>query len=225
VFARDPDALLDLTELEITDGLRRQQEDKAACKVIYEWLCRFNKQDTVSEDDRFSAAAPRDTAQRELPEQSFKLMMQETEKVKATVRARTAWRIEGTFREFPKQAPLNLWFDYPIHRADEDEVLKDAAYEGDGSDKNQKMLRGRKNQVKEQKTQSISEFDIAFENIQVDGVASAIDIAKELGKTPDRIKTIFGNGEKADEEYKKYYEKIRGQDGKAYIKRKGTDTE
>ena len=33
VFARDPDALLDLIELDITDGIRKQQEDKAQCEI------------------------------------------------------------------------------------------------------------------------------------------------------------------------------------------------
>lgn len=224
VFARDPDALLDLTELEITDGLRRQQEDKAACSVMYEWLCRFNKQDTVSEDDRFSAAVMRDTAQRELPEQSFKLMMQDVEKAKSIVRTRTAWRIEGTFREFPKLPPLNLWFDYPVHRADEEGVLKDAGYEGAPEPPWVQAQKNRQKQAKEKKIQSISEFDIAFENVQVDGVASISDIAEKLGKTTEHFKTIFGNGKKADKEYKKSYEKFLGQDGKAYVKRKEANT-
>ena len=185
VFARDPDALLDLTELEITDGLRRQQEDKAACKIIYEWLCRFNKQDTVSEDDRFSAAVLRDTAQRELPEQSFKLMMQDVEKAKSIVRTRTAWRIEGTFREFPKLPPLNLWFDYPVHRADEEGVLKDARFEGE-YDPRQNL--GRKKSKAALKSERGTDIEIAFEGQQDNGVASIKDMAESSGKSEDTIR-------------------------------------
>ena len=185
VFARDPDALLDLTELEITDGLRKQQEDKAACKVIYEWLCRFNKQDTVSEDDRFSAAVLRDTAQRELPEQSFKLMMQDVEKAKSIVRTRTAWRIEGTFREFPKLPPLNLWFDYPVHRADEEGVLKDARFEGE-YDPRQNL--SRKKSKAALKSERGTDIEIAFEGQQDNGVASIKDMAESSGKSEDTIR-------------------------------------
>ncbi|MBQ9000511.1 MAG: hypothetical protein IJ087_01505, partial [Eggerthellaceae bacterium] len=29
-----------------------------------------------------------------------------------------AWRIEGTLREFPKFAPVNAWFDWPLHVVD-----------------------------------------------------------------------------------------------------------
>ena len=189
VFARDPDALLDLTELEITDGLRRQQEDKAVCKVIYGWLCRFNKQDTVSEDDRFSAAVMRDTAQRELPEQSFKLMMQDVEKAKSIVRSRTAWRIEGTFREFPKLPPLDLWFDYPVHRADMEGVLKDAGFEGEHDPK--KNL-GQKKTKEEKKDERISSIEIAFEScVGEDGTTTVKELMKAIGKSDDTVRSYL----------------------------------
>ena len=224
VFARDPDALLDLTELEITESLRKQQEDKAACSVIYDWLGRFGYAGDVSQDDKVTPSAMQQIAHDKLQSASYSLMMQDIDKAKTAVRARTAWRIEGTFREFPKLPPLNLWFDYPIHRADEDEVLKDAGYEGAPEPPWVQAQKNRQKQAKEKKIQSISEFDIAFENVQVDGVASISDIAEKLGKTAEHFKTIFGNGKKADKEYKKSYEKFLGQDGKAYVKRKEADT-
>ena len=224
VFARDPDALLDLTELEITESLRKQQEDKAACSVIYEWLARFGFAQDVSQDDRVTLSAMQQIAHDKLQSASYTLMMQDIDKAKAAVRARTAWRIEGTFREFPKLPPLNLWFDYPIHRADEEGVLKDAEFEGASEPPWVQAQKNRQKQAKEKKIQSISEFDIAFENVQVDGVASISDIAEKLGKTAEHFKTIFGNGKKADKEYKKSYEKFLGQDGKAYVKRKEADT-
>ena len=55
--------------------------------------------------------------------------MQETEKARKGVRSRTAWRIDGTLREFAKFPPVNLWFDYPVHKVDATEILKDAAEE------------------------------------------------------------------------------------------------
>ena len=60
---------------------------------------------------------------------SYKLMMTDIAKAKLAVRNRTAWRIEGTLREFPKFAPLNMWFDYPVHREDTVGVLKDCEVE------------------------------------------------------------------------------------------------
>ena len=44
---------------------------------------------------------------------------------------RTAWRIEGTLREFAPFEPVNVWFDYPLHKADDEGVLADAKAESD----------------------------------------------------------------------------------------------
>lgn len=133
VFARDPDALLDLTELEITDNLIKQQEDTATCKVCENWLRRFypNIDEICSQDDLVTPSKMLETAHKSLQPASYKLMNEDIETAKETVRNRTAWRIEGTLREFPKFKPLNLWFDYPVHRADEVGVLKDCGFEGD----------------------------------------------------------------------------------------------
>mgnify|MGYP006964172824 CR=1 FL=1 len=43
----------------------------------------------------------------------------------AVANTKTAWRIDGTLREFPKFKPVNLWFDYPIHHTDQSGVLDD----------------------------------------------------------------------------------------------------
>jgi RecA-family ATPase len=225
VFARDPDALLDLTELEITESLRKQQEDKAACSVIYEWLARFGFAQDISQDDRVTLSAMQQIAHDKLQSASYTLMMQDIDKAKATVRARTAWRIEGTFREFPKLPPLNLWFDYPIHRADEDEVLKDAEFEGASEPPWKQAQKNRQKQAKEQKIQSLSEFDIAFENaVDENGLAKIDVIAESLGTTSDYIKKKFGNGKQSDKEYKQRYEKVIDEDNRrAYLKRKNED--
>ena len=35
----------------------------------------------------------------------------------------TAWRLESNLREFENIEPLNFWFEYPIHRVDEEGIL------------------------------------------------------------------------------------------------------
>ena len=50
---------------------------------------------------------------------------------RTAMQGRTAWRIEGTLREFPKFAPVNLWFDYPVHHVDNIGVLADVEPDGD----------------------------------------------------------------------------------------------
>jgi RecA-family ATPase len=187
VFARDPDALLDLTELEITESLRKQQEDKAACSVIYDWLGRFGYAGDVSQDDRVTLSAMQQIAHDKLQSASYSLMMQDIDKAKAAVRARTAWRIEGTFREFPKLPPLNLWFDYPIHRADEDEVLKDAGYEGAG-DRQDKAKAGRSRQAKEHNLSTVEKFVDAYNKLYIDEPPTMQEIATLLATPVNTVR-------------------------------------
>ena len=43
VFARDPDALLDLIELEVTEPLLKQETNKAVCKKCTDYLIKYVK--------------------------------------------------------------------------------------------------------------------------------------------------------------------------------------
>lgn len=87
VFARDPDAILDMIQLTVKD--ERSQLEKQV--------------------DKNTGHTPA-----------------------------TAWRIAGTLREFPSFAPVNIWFDYPIHLKDKSGVLRFAVEEGSLEDVRQK---------------------------------------------------------------------------------------
>src|SRR5699024_4194610 len=56
VFARDPDAMLDMTELEPTDAIREQLRNRAACAAYKEALDRRGLQDTYTREDALSRA-------------------------------------------------------------------------------------------------------------------------------------------------------------------------
>ena len=223
VFARDPDALLDLTQLEVTDALRKQQEDKQTCRIAEEWLHRFVADsafdELVSQDDRVTPSRMLDIAHGALHPNSYRLMNEDIERAKGTLMSRTAWRIEGTLREFASFKPLDLWFDYPIHISDADGVLQDAGYEGDIVPYKE-ATRARKKKAKDDKLSALDSFEIAFSGAENDGIAAIDDIAQDCGKSPDYIKKLFGNGKKGDAEYQKRYEKFIGDDGRAYLKRR-----
>ena len=82
VFARDPDAIVDLTELDPGNALDKYRE--------------------------FIPGAS-ETA--------------------------TAWEMTATLREFPPMRAQRLWFDYPIHRLDDKNLLAEAKYSSTGSGK------------------------------------------------------------------------------------------
>lgn len=129
VFARDPDALLDMSELPLNDSIIKQLENNAVCKICIKWLDRFGKLSEVSQDDMCSEVQMRDIAYKCLPEQTFKRLMEEVETARKDVQSRTAWRIDGTLREFSKFPPVDLWFDYPVHIVDDTGILKDVSDE------------------------------------------------------------------------------------------------
>lgn len=116
VFARDPDALLDLIELEVSDDLRVQMENNAVCRVCGAALEAAGKSDEVSQDDLCSQRAAMDACRRLLSGVDYNHLLDRIADTRKEVQARTAWRIEGTLREFPKFPPVNLWFEFPVHR-------------------------------------------------------------------------------------------------------------
>lgn len=132
VFARDPDAMMDLIELEVTDAMRAQEENKAVCAICDQALTNKvkNWEESVSQDAQCSQHEMLQAASKMLTREDYNTLAGQVDAVKANIKQRTAWRIEGTLREFPKFAPVNMWFDYPIHRID-DGCLKDAGAEGE----------------------------------------------------------------------------------------------
>lgn len=183
VFSRDPDALLDLTELEITESLFIQQENAEICEAAKGWISRFHKLDEVcSQDDTLSAKAMVEIARKTLTDRSFMLMMQDVDKAKKAVRARRAWRVEGTLREFKALAPVNLWFSYPVHILDESDVLGDCEFDGDRNSKNSPYGKNfsKKKSKEEKKEERLEALETAFSGVQEDGKAEIKDIAEYL---------------------------------------------
>lgn len=139
VFARDPDVILDLIELPVNDEPYDQLETEAICKVYQQAIQKYAPQyDAIGLDDRFSQKQMSHhlmSAVSQLPNsqtilQQVEAMKQQTIKV---VHQETAWRLEGTLREFPRFDPINAWFRYPVHVLDES--LQDIQLEEDPREK------------------------------------------------------------------------------------------
>lgn len=187
VFARDPDALLDLTELELNENLIKQQQDEAICNIAYNWLERFNKDMYVSQDDRVTPSAIMKLAEDNLQRKSFVLMLKEIERIKRAILNRTAWRIEGTLREFPKFAPLNAWFDYPIHKKDSSGVLKDCEVDGESANWKKNFSKKRSNQERRQERKE--SIETAFSGVEENGKCRLSDLAEYLAITEKSVRS------------------------------------
>ncbi|MGN0114173.1 MAG: DNA primase, partial [Acutalibacteraceae bacterium] len=190
VFARDPDALLDLIELDITDNLRKSETDKAICRLCEKALINvgYSIDEIASLDDLCSASTMTRLAREKLEfiaYNDYKKLLSDIEVAKKAVQSRTAWRIEGTLREFPKFEPINLWFDYPTHRIDDVGVLKDIQPESDSTWK-QNFAKRKTNEQRSSERKEI--IMTAFNACNMDGKVTVNDLAEYLGTTEKTVR-------------------------------------
>ncbi len=192
VFARDPDALLDMIELQQTDALRQQQEDAHVCAALEEVMAKLGPagwEDIISDDDRVTAKRFVDGARALLDRKGEAVMLEAVYRARQAAKAKTAWRIEGTLREFPRFDPLNLWFDYPIHKSDESGVLGDAVPEGEPANNwGGKGADRRKKTPEERKQERRAALDEAFEACNMGGDVALNDIAEFMGVTEKTVR-------------------------------------
>ena len=188
VFARDPDALLDYIELDLTDDLIKQEENKAVCEACESWLKAKYKgwEEEVSQDDLCSEGAMLTITHRLLGEKWYPALVNDTEAARQKVRQKTAWRIDGTLREFPKFKPVNLWFDYPTHSIDDVGSLKDVESEGEKPPW-KKAIAKRKPKEKKEKDRKNS-VEIAFENCNFGDKVTTEDLAKYMDVTEKTVR-------------------------------------
>ena len=108
VFARDTDALLDMVELEISAELRNQLKRDKLCAAY----CDYFGEENIPDQEKTNTDCLERRAKTWKEKSDLRIMRTEIEK---TIDAMTAWRVEGTLREFPGFLPINMWFSYPVH--------------------------------------------------------------------------------------------------------------
>lgn len=166
VFARDPDALLDLIELEQPESLQKQETSKKVCRRCLEWLEHYGFADEASDDDRCSEKEMLDICRRTLRRDCYETIIREVNEIRDHAKERTAWRLEGTLREFPKFPPVNMWFEYPIHTVDQVGVLKDIQPEEE-KPAWQRAMEKRKDPA-DKKKERLRSLDMAYEALMTD---------------------------------------------------------
>lgn len=190
VFARDPDALLDMTELIPTEAIRKQLENRAACAACAAELDRRGLSDVYTRDDACSRAKMLELCRQQIAPAQLPALDRAIDAACAAARARTAWRIEGTLREFARFDPVNLWFDYPVHRLDTgllEDLNPESAMQalgragaarrwGDGSGQEATAQKSRR------------QLEEAFEASMQDGRVTLYAMAEYLNLKPETVK-------------------------------------
>lgn len=95
----------------------------------------------------------------------------------------TAWRIEGTLREFKAFEPLNLWFEYPVHKIDDTGFLAGLtpSIEKDPWKKSQETRQKRKESKKQQ-------LESAYNACLINGSVTVADMANYMDTTERTIR-------------------------------------
>lgn len=188
VFARDPDAMLDMTELVPTDAIREQLHNKAACRVIKAMLDKRGHADAYGLDDTLSRHRMLTIAKEKLGLADLRAIDAEVAAAEKKADGMTAWRIEGTLREFARFDPVNLWFDYPVHKPDTgllEDLQPDSDFKTLGSRGAAKRWGDKVKVTKDKK----AELDTAFEACMMDGEVTVYALAEYMDLKPRTIKT------------------------------------
>ena len=180
VFARDPDALIDLVELELTDEIIKTRTEKAAAKIyqqaLQEKALDYYQQEVIL-DDLESRYQMQRHFEKAIPDILMRqLYIDKVNHAVDAIKRSTGWRLEGTLREFAKFNPVNMWFNYPVHSVDDSGVLADIQLEDINSNnspwkknfKNKKTPEERKKSVSEKVEQAIDILSDGIEKISVD---------------------------------------------------------
>lgn len=187
VFARDPDAMLDMTELTITDAIREQLHNKAACRAIKAMLDKRGHADAYGPDDALSKSRMLTIAKEKLGLADLRAIDAEVAAAQKKADSMTAWRIEGTLREFASFAPVNLWFDYPVHKLDSG-LLEDLQPDSDFRTLGAKGASRRWGDKAKQSKDRKAELDTAFEACMMDGEVTVYSLGEYMDLKPRTVK-------------------------------------
>lgn len=188
VFARDPDAILDLIELETTDALVKQEINKAVCDTCAEYLNHLfdDWEDDVSQDDMCSQVQMLAYCKKKLFKGQIVELERRIKEAERKVNVRTAWRIEGTLREFPKFEPVNVWFDYPVHKVDKIGSLKDIQPESEKP--SWKKAAEKRKTPADKKRERKQAIETAFEACSIDENVTVDDLAEYMAVTEKTVR-------------------------------------
>lgn len=147
--------------------MKKHLRDQAAIIVMKDTLTKFSPgwEDKIPLDDQLSRVRLEAACAKTFDlthGNRFEDMQIAIAEAETDALSKTAWRLECTLREFKKPAPINCWFDYPVHRIDDTGILADMEAEDalPAWRKGAKRSQAKRTAKKETKTeQFITAFD------------------------------------------------------------------
>lgn len=188
VFARDPDALLDMIELDMNKEVKEHFINEARVEAMHAVLDKYVPkwrtyiyQTKKTDDHDFEAM--NDYCAEMLGFEQMNELQYLTELKVNEAKHITALQISGILREFATFDPINCFFKYPVHFLDNANLLKGCRPEG--SKKKSKFEKMNETNKKKQ-DENIELFLNAFEQLNHDGQVTVKELAESglmMGKT------------------------------------------
>lgn len=196
VFARDPDALLDMIELDMNKEVKEHFINEARVEAMHTVLDKYVPkwrtyiyQTKKTDDHDFEAM--NDYCAEMLGFEQMNELQYLTELKVDEAKHITALQISGTLREFATFDPINCFFKYPVHFLDNTNLLKGCRPEG--SKKKSKFEKMNETNKKKQ-DENIELFLNAFEQLNHDGQITVKELAESglmMGKTYSSLSKII----------------------------------
>ena len=188
VFSRDPDSILTATPLPVDENLRTTHVIDEECHFIAGEIAKYNPDHQVPEADMMNTRKMDDhlmSAFVDLPNKQVLLQQiaKKRQQVKEQAALHTAWRLEGTLREFPSFRPISYWFKYPVYEVDH--KLDTVAIENPETLRQEKWRKGVDNANRNKSEKAQNELEEAYQQLvdfHNDGAPiSIVELAANLG--------------------------------------------
>lgn len=166
VFARDPDAMIDMIELPLNDSVIDRQKNMEICRALRNLIKKnaLSEFEKIPQEDLYKRKEMMLHTRRILGNRYSDNQLQDiVHEAEAKAETMTAWRIDMTLREFPKPAETNIWFSYPIHEVDHTGALENLDPEEDMPMWKKGKMAQKTPEERQNKRQN--EFEIAYENL------------------------------------------------------------
>lgn len=185
VFARDPDAIMDVIQMDMTEVLPilSNQEECSAMLDAAELISYDDEwKNGISGEDRICANRLIEcfsfSMNREQEDEIRKARAEAAERCKSM----TGWMVSLTLREFATPQPFGMFFKYPLHVLDEENYLLECKEEGASEIKKAK---------RENKAQKISNKQNAFKQIVELNPNTKWTVAKAMEQFEVSKRTVF----------------------------------
>ena len=153
VFARDPDAMIDLLPLD-ADAARAVLQQRMECDAMHAAIladpggkATLNQ---ISEDDKIVPNKLEGALLSLWGETRLDPVRKARAEAAKDCESITGWRASFTLREFATPKPQNFWFAYPRHLTDDENYLSDAQPEGDSIAQSSHRARTKKDNTRKQ---------------------------------------------------------------------------